>query len=352
MGSPYEWWQWLLYFYVYSFAGWIWECCYVSVNTHKWVNRGFLHLPMLPLYGSGAVTILYVTYPFRDNVILLFLAGMVGATCLECATGLSMEALYKVKYWDYSDKKLNFRGVICLEASLLWGVFSLAMVKLVHAPVEGLLGQLPVSLILGAEGIISVMFAYDFYVSNRDALQLARVITAMEKARQEMQENLELLELELEEQRRILEDNLEKAREKAEDCVIETLLSAMEVTDSIRKKAQEQRDRMRDTRELQISEARNRLEEMRRLTEHRVENVQLNILFQNQELIEKAREQREQYMKKQEERLASMEALSRSILLRNPSARLSVHSEMSTLLRRKAEFWMEQKKDQYKNELY
>ena len=53
--------QWLIFFFIYSFIGWVWESCYVSVRKRHWVNRGFLHGPMLPIYGSGAVVILVST---------------------------------------------------------------------------------------------------------------------------------------------------------------------------------------------------------------------------------------------------------------------------------------------------
>lgn len=53
--------QWVLYFFIYSFLGWVWESCLVSVQQHRWVNRGFLNGPFLPIYGFGAVAILLFT---------------------------------------------------------------------------------------------------------------------------------------------------------------------------------------------------------------------------------------------------------------------------------------------------
>ena len=64
--------QWLLFFYIYCFFGWVWECCYVSARKGKWVNRGFLHGPALPIYGSGAMVILVSTIGVRDNIALIF----------------------------------------------------------------------------------------------------------------------------------------------------------------------------------------------------------------------------------------------------------------------------------------
>ena len=67
--------QWILYFYVYCFLGWIFESCYVSFRKKEWVNRGFLHGPFLPIYGSGAVMMLFVSEPFKNNLILTYFAG-------------------------------------------------------------------------------------------------------------------------------------------------------------------------------------------------------------------------------------------------------------------------------------
>ena len=49
----YTWYQWLTFFYLYCFFGWIFESSYVSILKRRFVNRGFLRIPMLPLYGSG-----------------------------------------------------------------------------------------------------------------------------------------------------------------------------------------------------------------------------------------------------------------------------------------------------------
>ena len=58
--------QWTLLFFFYCFCGWVWESCYVSAKQRQWVNRGFLHGPLLPIYGSGAIIILFVTLPVAD----------------------------------------------------------------------------------------------------------------------------------------------------------------------------------------------------------------------------------------------------------------------------------------------
>ncbi len=69
-------------FYLYCFFGWIFESTYVSLKQKRFVNRGFLRLPMLPLYGSGAVMMLWVSLPFQDSLILTYISGVIGATAL------------------------------------------------------------------------------------------------------------------------------------------------------------------------------------------------------------------------------------------------------------------------------
>ena len=75
--------QWALLFFFYCFCGWVWESCYVSARQRQWVNRGFLHGPLLPIYGSGAIIILFVTLPAADNLWLVYVLGMLAATLLE-----------------------------------------------------------------------------------------------------------------------------------------------------------------------------------------------------------------------------------------------------------------------------
>ena len=131
----YAWYHWITFFYLYCFFGWIFESTYVSFKQHHFVNRGFLRLPMLPLYGSGAILLLWVSLPYQDNLILVYIAGFIAATALEYVTGAVMERLFKVRYWDYSDKKFNINGYICLGSSIAWGFLTIFMTEVIHKPI-------------------------------------------------------------------------------------------------------------------------------------------------------------------------------------------------------------------------
>ena len=168
--------QWIIFFGLYCFIGWIWESCYVSVRKRELVNRGFLHGPFLPIYGSGAVTILISTIKFRDNLVAVFFFGMIAATILEYITGAAMERIFGVKYWDYSKRFLNVNGHICLIASLCWGIFSCLMIKVIHTPIEGLVLGLPVYVTEILAFIFTAYFSVDVTVSANEALDLKAML--------------------------------------------------------------------------------------------------------------------------------------------------------------------------------
>lgn len=168
--------QWLLFFFIYCFFGWVWESCFVSVRKKQWINRGFLHGPVIPIYGFGAIVILLSTLRVRENLLLVYLLGMLGATALEYFTGASMEALFHVRYWDYSDKPLNLGGHICLRVSLGWGVFSVLLVRFLHPPVESLVLRVPEAAGEPAVLVFLAAFAVDMTLSVREALDLREML--------------------------------------------------------------------------------------------------------------------------------------------------------------------------------
>lgn len=184
----YNWYQWLAFFYIYCFFGWVFESVYVSVRKHRLINRGFLRLPMLPLYGFGAVMMLWVSLPVKENLILVYLSGMVAATILEYVTGSIMEQLFKVRYWDYSNQKIQIHGYICLTSSIAWGFLTILMTHVIHAPIARFVLNLSQNLVLFCTFLISVCFAADTYESTRAALSLGKSLEAMTRLKAEIEE--------------------------------------------------------------------------------------------------------------------------------------------------------------------
>lgn len=178
--------QWVLLFFFYCFCGWVWESCYVSACRRQWVNRGFLHGPLLPIYGSGAIIILFVTLPVEQDLRLVFLLGMIAATVLEYITGAAMERLFKVRYWDYSHHRFNLNGHICLTSSLAWGFFSILLVRFIHPPIAGLLADVPSWLVDPLALVITVAFTVDVVRSVQEALDLKEVLTRLTEENEDL----------------------------------------------------------------------------------------------------------------------------------------------------------------------
>lgn len=232
---PYTMSQWLFLFYFYCFLGWCVESTYVSLKEKPphWINRGFMRGPFLPLYGSGAIMMLVVSAPFQHNIALTYVAGCIGATILEYITGVTMEALFKVRYWDYSDQPLNFQGHICLGTSLSWGFLTILMTRVIHRPIEGLLYMIPDDLLVVVVFILTVGIAGDFALSFRAALDIRDILLAMEKAKEEMahmQKRLDVIAA-------LTEEEIVQYRSAAE-------MRVEELADSIEEKLRRVRERM------------------------------------------------------------------------------------------------------------
>ena len=178
--------EWLLLFYFYCFFGWCFESSFVSLRTGHWVNRGFMRAPFLPLYGSGAILMLVVSGPFADNIFLTYIAGCIGATLLELFTGVMMEKLFKIKYWDYSNQRFNYKGHICLSSSLAWGLLTILMTRVVHEPVAAVVLGLPEVVKDTVVLILTIVLTWDFALSFKAAMDLRDVLTKLEEARADM----------------------------------------------------------------------------------------------------------------------------------------------------------------------
>lgn len=169
----------LILFFAYCAVGWVWECLYVSAHEHRWVNRGFLYGPWLPIYGSGAILILFATAWCEQNLWLVYLFGMLAATILEYCTGAAMEKIFHVRYWDYSKNRFNLHGHICLFCSLGWGLFSVLLVRFINPVFVKAILLIPDAAAQPVSLILTILFVIDFTKSIQDALDMKALLTQM-----------------------------------------------------------------------------------------------------------------------------------------------------------------------------
>ncbi len=239
----YTWIQWLFFFYLYCFFGWCFESAYVSIKSKRLVNRGFIRGPFLPLYGSGALMMLIVSMPFRDSLVLTYLAGCVGATALEYVTGVVMESLFKVRYWDYSQNRFNFQGQICLGSTLAWGGLTILMTHVIHGPVERLVLSIPEGILTAVTMLITVGFVADFTLSFKAALELRDVLVRLEQARQE----LERMQRRLDVIAALADEAVEKKKAEFTGALEEFAQRRDEFVESVKEGAVQRRDELKES---------------------------------------------------------------------------------------------------------
>jgi uncharacterized membrane protein len=324
--------SWLVYFYFYCICGWVFESTYVSLKNKKWMNRGFMKGPWLPLYGSGAISILLATRPFWDNPLAVYVIGALAATALEYVTGVLMLKFFKVRYWDYRYRKIQFQGHICLVSSITWGFFSLLMVYVIHKPVAKLVAGWNEEVVSIATFLVTVGMVYDFANAFREAMDLRALIIQAEELKKRLEETLE-------QQREKLSESVEETREQIEQRVEETkeqLTQRMEETreqwEQAAAERKEQREQIATERREQWEQvAAERKEQREQIAterreqweqavadrrEHRInewEDSQSRRREQYQETLREIEQAREQLRQK-------MEQHSRQLLLHNPGS--------------------------------
>lgn len=161
--------QWIMFFFGYSVLGWIWEVIYEGVKSRRFINRGFLHGPYLPIYGSGAVIILHLTLPHYENKVAVFLIGAAAASALEFITGLLLDRFFRLRLWDYRREICNIGGYVCVKCSLVWGLFALFLVYQLHPALERLLRPFSPEVAGVIASVLTVIFTYDCADSVKNA---------------------------------------------------------------------------------------------------------------------------------------------------------------------------------------
>ena len=144
----------LIWFLIYGVIGWIFESTLRSIAEKKFVNRGFLFGPFIPIYAFGVTGFVFLLNPFYTlppyemtlsflpeghqtisidyKYYLIMVGGMVISSVLEYVVHFSMEKLFNQHWWDYTPYKFNTCGRVCFSITICWGALSIAAVKFIH----------------------------------------------------------------------------------------------------------------------------------------------------------------------------------------------------------------------------
>ncbi len=178
--------QMYLLFCIWSFVGWVIEVCDMTYETGEYQNRGFLNMPICPIYGFGVLMLTVFFRPLKPYPVVLFFACAILCTTFELAVGLLMEKLFHSTWWDYSNKKFNFKGYICLGVTLFWGFGGAFVVKVAEPATERAVNALPQNIGVGIIIVMSVLILIDLIASVMAALKLNKKIQRLDELSQLM----------------------------------------------------------------------------------------------------------------------------------------------------------------------
>lgn len=182
--------QTLYWFFLYGCIGWGVEVVYAAIKERKLVNRGFLCGPICPIYGCGMVVLNWTVAALAPSgegksvsAVAVFFVGMVLTTAIELVGGWALFKIYHIRWWDYSNMKFNIGGYICPQFSLLWGLGSVLMVKVVHPALAKASRPLPMKVLVPVEAAVVALFVVDLIVSAAAATGLNKKLKEIDELR-------------------------------------------------------------------------------------------------------------------------------------------------------------------------
>lgn len=211
----------IISFALYSLLGWACESTYCSIPAKKFINRGFLNGPFCPVYGIGALLVIFLLHPFTQSLPVLFVFGMLVTSTLEYITGFLLEKMFHTTWWDYSKRKFNIKGRVCLRNSLLFGVLSVILMRFLNPFIEKMEDWIP-------QWILPVIaFVFLFYFIT-DSVITVRSILAMNGKLDELEKVLEAIKSKGEENRERLQQSFESKVNATKEAVLELQTASME----------------------------------------------------------------------------------------------------------------------------
>ena len=154
-----------LLFITYSFIGWCMEVGCKLVELKKFINRGFLIGPYCPIYGWGCILIIILLNKYTNDPLVLFIMALVICSILEYFTSYFMEKLFKARWWDYSRRKFNINGRICLETMIPFGLLGCLIMYFVNPFFVSIYSKIPSNILIIISSVLFTIFLTDNIIS-------------------------------------------------------------------------------------------------------------------------------------------------------------------------------------------
>lgn len=154
-----------LLFLIYSSMGWLMEVIGEYMQTKRIVNRGFLVGPYCPIYGWGCIAMIILLSKYMNNYLVFFIMAILICSILEYFTSFFMEKIFHARWWDYSQRKFNINGRICLETMIPFGILGSIILYIVNPFFLNILNGIPTNILNTISIILLILFIADNIVS-------------------------------------------------------------------------------------------------------------------------------------------------------------------------------------------
>lgn len=249
--------QYFLLFMIYACSGWILEVIGKLIQYKRFINRGFLIGPYCPIYGWGAVAITLLLYRYAYDPFILFIMTIITCATLEYVTSWAMEKLFKARWWDYSKRKFNLDGRVCLETTIPFGLMGMFIIYVSNPFIIEQLGKVDSSILNIIAIILFLLYLLDNVISGVVICGFRK--TTVQVSKEGRQDNTEEITKKV---RKILSSKswtykrlinaypkLVAIKYKIKEIQKEVKENAKEVKDNINEKAQDVRNMINDKKE-------------------------------------------------------------------------------------------------------
>ena len=257
----------------------VYGSCICSCEAGK-IREPRILKPICPVYGIGVGVVVQFLTPVENNLVLLYISSTILVTAIEGITGFLLEKIFHNKWWDYSDQPLNIGGYVCVLFSLIWGVFCVLIVKVIHPLIYKVLTMIPFVLGIIVMACLAVGLLADLYVTASAILKMNRKLETMEKIAAELKdlsnkvgENIyeNVMEgMEFQEEKK---EQLGNVREELKERLEEPKAIMNGLRDGVKERLEEPKARMEKLApKINVEEMKARMEELKAKYEEMAEN--------------------------------------------------------------------------------
>ena len=250
-----------LLFMIYAILGWCMEVTCKLIQYKRFINRGFLIGPYCPIYGYGAILITFLLKKYTDDPIILFFMAIIICGTLEYLTSYFMEKIFKARWWDYSQKKFNINGRVCLNTIVPFGLLGLFIMYISNPFFISKIQLLP-------EIWLNILFWTLLVIYIVDNIVSGIVIRYVKKTEKIVGKDL---------------DNTEEITKKVKEVLQNKsmlhrrLLNAYPSLEAVKIKIKEKKEEIKEKVEEQREEFTNKVEKQKKEFENKVENQKREI---------------------------------------------------------------------------